>query len=96
MNEINGLSSEIISEIKRIQQEYNIEILIFGSRARGDNKINSDIDIAIKTRVDRNKKYKIMDEFDKIDLAYKIDLVFIQNISNKEFLETIEKEGKAI
>ena len=37
-----------------------------------------------------------MDEFDKIDLAYKIDLVFIQNISNKEFLETIEKEGKAI
>lgn len=91
-----GLSNKIIEEIVNIRQRYGVEVLIFGSRARGDYKSNSDIDIAIKTNVDKVTKYKIMDDFDKLDIIYILDLVFMQNVKNKEFLEAIIKEGKEI
>ena len=37
-----------------------------------------------------------MNDFDLIDTVYKIDLVFMQDIQNNQFLETIRKEGKEI
>lgn len=67
-------------------------MLLFGSRARGDYKEYSDIDIAIIDNVTQEQKYKILDEFDKLNTAYKIDVVFTQFVENKEFLETIMKE----
>lgn len=91
-----GLSNKIVDEIVNIKKKYKVEVLIFGSRARGDYQENSDIDIAIKTNVNKETKYKIIDDFDKIDIIYKIDLVFIQNINNKEFLKSILMEGKEI
>ena len=89
-----GLSNKIVDEIVNIKKKYKVEVLIFGSRARGDYQANSDI--AIKTNVNKETKYKIIDDFDKIDIIYKIDLVFIQNINNKEFLKSILMEGKEI
>lgn len=61
-----------------------------------DNRENSDIDIAITTFVDEYTEYKIMDEFDKLDIEYKMDLVFIKNIKNENFIKTILQEGKKI
>ena len=78
-----GLSDEIINKIKNVGIKNNIEIYIFGSRARGDYKYNSDIDIVIKEYIMQDKEYRILDDIDKIDTEYKIDVVFIQNIKNK-------------
>lgn len=92
-----GLSNELIEKIKKIRKNYNVKMYIFGSRARGDYKYNSDIDIAIiDYKISVDKKYQIMNEFDKIDSQYKIDVIFIQNIKNKEFLNSIKEEGKEI
>lgn len=92
-----GLSEELIEKFIKIKKKYNIKIYIFGSRARGDYKYNSDIDIAIMdSEISTDKKYKIMNEFDKIDNQYKMDVVFIQNIKNEKFLNSIQKEGKEI
>lgn len=91
-----GLSNKIVEEIVNIKKKYKVEVLIFGSRARGDYKANSDIDIAVKTNVDKETKYKIIDDFDKLDIIYKIDLVFIQNVNNKDFIKSILREGKEI
>ena len=92
-----GISNELIEKIKEIKKHYNVKMYIFGSRARGDYKYNSDIDIAIiDYKISTDEKYKIMNEFDKIDSQYKIDLVFTQNIKNEEFLNSIKKEGKEI
>ena len=89
-----GLTNELTKEIKKLGRKYNIKIYIFGSRARGDYKENSDIDIAIMQEVSKELKYKIMDEFDKIDTCYKIDLIFIQDIKNKDFLNSIQEDRK--
>ena len=88
-----GLSDEIINKIKNVGIKNNIEIYIFGSRARGDYKYNSDIDIVIKEYIKQDKEYRILDDIDKIDTEYKIDVVFIQNVKNKQFLNSIEKES---
>lgn len=91
-----GLSNELLNELKKIEFKINKKIVIFGSRARGDYKENSDIDIAIIERVSQDEKYEIMNEFDKIDSELKIDLIFIQNIENKKFLDSIKREGKEL
>ena len=91
-----GLSNKLLDEIKYIKNKTNKKLLIFGSRARGDYKENSDIDIAIIDNVSQKEKYEIMDEFDKIDSELKIDLVFIQNIENEMFLDSIKREGKEL
>lgn len=91
-----GLSNEIIEKIRTVGKNNNIKIMIFGSRAKGNYKENSDIDIAIIEEVSESKKYKIMDEIDQINCEYKIDIVFIQNIKNEKFLNSIKQEGKIL
>ena len=91
-----GLSNKLLNELKKIEIKINKKIVIFGSRARGDYKENSDIDIAIMEKVSQDEKYEIMNEFDKIDSELKIDLIFIQNIENKNFLDSIKREGKQL
>lgn len=89
-----GLSEEIYEKIKKVVKENSkYKFKIFGSRAKNTYKTTSDIDIAVFENVTEQDKYKIMDEFDLLDIAYKIDLVFINNNTKKEFLEEIEKEG---
>ena len=84
-----GLSDDIYEKIKKIADKYNkYKFKIFGSRARGDYRSNSDIDIAIEGNIDN-----IVNEFDMIDMVYTMDIVFIEDITKKEFLDSILKEG---
>lgn len=89
-----GISEETYYKIKELIEKYNTyEFKIFGSRARGDYKVNSDIDIAITNSINEKDKFNIRNEFDLLDIPYTIDLVFIQDITKKEFLKSIEKDG---
>ena len=81
-------------KIKKIADKYNkYKFKIFGSRARGDYRSNSDIDIAIEGNIDKKDKFNIVNEFDMIDMVYTMDIVFIEDITKKEFLDSILKEG---
>ena len=91
-----GLSKEIIETLKIIEKNNNIKIYIFGSRARGDYKEYSDIDLCITEEIDQKKRYKIMDDVDKIMTHHKIDLIFIQDVKNEEFIKNIKKYKKEI
>ena len=89
-----GLSEETYNKIKSIINKYNkYEFKIFGSRARGDYKTNSDIDIAIIDFVEDIEKFEIKNEFDLLDIPYSIDLIFVQDITKQEFLDSIKREG---
>lgn len=89
-----GLSEDIYEKIKKIADKYNkYKFKIFGSRARGDYRSNSDIDIAIEGNIDKKDKFNIVNEFDMIDMVYTMDIVFIEDITKKEFLDSILKEG---
>ena len=88
-----GLSDEIYNKIINIVKKYDYTFKIFGSRARGNYKYNSDIDIAVYGEIKKEDKFNISNDFDKIDMAYSIDIVFIQDITKEEFLNSINRDG---
>ncbi len=89
-----GLSEETYNKIMEvIKNNEKYKFILFGSRARGDYKKTSDIDIAIKENVPREEQYKIMNEIDLLDIIYKIDLVFIDEKTNPELLKSIRRDG---
>ena len=89
-----GLSEEIYNKIKNIVNKYNnYEFKIFGSRARGDYKSNSDIDIVVIGCVESKEQFNIKDEFDLLDIPYTIDLIFMQDIIKEELIESIKREA---
>ena len=80
-----GLSEETYVKIKEVvNNNKRYKFILFGSRARGDYKKTSDIDIAIEENVSREEQFKIMNE---------IDLVFIDDKTNLELLESIKRDG---
>lgn len=87
-----GLSKEVIDSIRKIAKNNNkYKFYIFGSRAKGTYKNTSDIDIAIFENVTDEDKFKIMNEFDMLNIIYKIDLIFVTKELKEEFLESIQK-----
>lgn len=89
-----GLKEEVYNKIEKIVKENSkYRFKIFGSRAKNTYKNTSDIDIAVFEEVSKEDEYKIKNEFDLLDIIYKIDLVFVDKNIKKEFLEEIVKEG---
>ena len=89
-----GLKDEIYKKIVKIAEDNNkYKFKIFGSRARGDYRENSDIDIAIFENLNKEDEYKIRNEVDLLDIIYKIDLVFIDKKTKAELVKEIRKEG---
>lgn len=89
-----GLEDSIYKQIKKIEKNNSrYHFKLFGSRARGDYKITSDIDIAIFEKASKEDEYKIRNEFDELDIIYKIDLVFIDKKTKQELLNSIVRDG---
>lgn len=84
---------EIVKEIleKNIDLGLN-KVFIFGSRASGTNRENSDLDLLI---IDQNISSatvtKIEEDFEDSKLLYKVDIVLKSRITD-EFFEKIEKD----
>ena len=89
-----GLKDEIYKKIVKIAEDNNkYKFKIFGSRARGDYRENSDIDIAVFENVNKEDEYKIRNEIDLLEIIYKVDLVFIDKKTKEELVKEIRKEG---
>lgn len=89
-----GLSQnayEQIIDVVKNNSKYKFKL--FGSRARGDYKNNSDIDLAIFENVGKQDEFKIRNEMDLLDIVYMVDLVFVNQDTKQELLNSIEKEG---
>lgn len=83
--------TEISKKNPQIQQ-----VLLFGSRARGDFQEKSDFDVAIFGQIDFSTEMKILNEVEEWNFVYKVDLVFFDKLSNQTFKENILKDGKII
>jgi predicted nucleotidyltransferase len=90
----NTLNDSLISDLKKLGHKYLIDkIVLFGSRARGDNKSNSDIDLAIFTLPGFGHKGFLTSDIDELNTLLKIDVVFIDKDTDIKLLKDIEKEG---
>lgn len=89
-----SLNDKIISHIQQIGQKYEIDkIILFGSRARGDYKRNSDIDLAVFPLPGFNKAGYLASDIDDLETLLKIDVVFINKNTDAKLMENIQREG---
>lgn len=92
------MNTDLIGYIKKIGIRFNVDkILLFGSRARGDNNETSDFDFAVFGTLSSQDKSSIAYElkFNSPTLT-KIDIVFFSDCKNEELKNNILKDGKII
>lgn len=92
-----GLKTNTIKAIQEVFAAYpEVErVLLYGSRAKGNYRSGSDIDLTITgEHVNMDILQKIEDEIDELLLPYKVDLSLHKQIQNKDLLEHIERVGK--
>lgn len=91
------LNEKIKNSISSISEKYLIDkVVLFGSRARGDNNPTSDIDLAVYPLPGFKSRGHFFSEIDDIETLLKIDLVFINEYTDSKLLDLIEKEGVII
>jgi len=94
-----GLTQKELEILKSVFDKFDEinEVILFGSRALGTHKKTSDIDLAIKGKLDINtlSKLKYILEEDTI-LPYFFDVVIYDNIKNTELKNHIDKFGVCI
>lgn len=94
-----GLSNEDLEKIRLVFTSFSKidQVLLYGSRAKGNAKTYSDIDITlIGNDLDLDTKYKIDLALDDLYLPYTFDISIFSQINNDELLEHIERVGKLL
>ena len=84
--------NNIVNEVKKHNPK---KIILFGSRARGDYRKNSDIDIAVDLELSFREKRKLKEKIDIISGVYSVDLIFLNNVE-ENFRNKILKDGKIL
>ncbi len=92
-----GLKEITIQKISAVLARYpQVEkALLYGSRAKGNYKNGSDIDLTLCGREDLTLSvlYRISDELDDLLLPYTIDLSIFSHISDPDVIEHIQRVG---
>lgn len=88
-----NLSKRIINEIIDISKKYYgiNKVVLFGSRARGDNELKSDIDLAVYCDGDLSLFIEEIENTTHTLLEF--DFSDMNNIVDDFFIEQVEKEG---
>lgn len=91
-----GLKEHTIEAIQKCFRQYEgiEQVVIYGSRAKGNYKRGSDIDLTIVGNLNFSQLLKLEIELDDLLLPYIIDLSLKSNISNPDLLNHIDRVGK--
>lgn len=89
-------ATELFSQISGLGAKYSADkIILFGSRARGDNTERSDVDIAVYG-LPVNRQCLFSEDIDNLPTLLEFDVVYIGDTTSAELLKEIEKDGVAI
>lgn len=92
-----GIPKEVIKRIEHLFSKYEVidNVIIYGSRAKGNFREGSDIDLTLKGEgLDSDMLLSIKKEADDLLLPYKIDLSIYDDISNDELIDHINRVGQ--
>ena len=73
------------------------QAIVYGSRAKGNNREGSDIDITLKgEKLSLKALNQLSLALDDLDLPYLFDLSIYHHIQNSDLLDHIQRVGKVI
>lgn len=85
-----GLNDRLITEIQSLAKQYKLEkLILFGSRARGDYKQRSDIDLAATG----GDVLRFALDTDELHTLLKFNVVNLDGVVQQELLDAIKTEG---
>ena len=94
MIENTGIQEEILWEIQKLAKDCGLKrVLLFGSRARGEYRKTSDIDLAVSGG--DAVRFSLEAE-EVISTLLFFDVVNLDGPVQKELLESIQREGKIL
>ncbi|MEI6847377.1 MAG: nucleotidyltransferase domain-containing protein [Chlorobiaceae bacterium] len=91
-----GLQDTTIEQIRTLFEQYpQVEqATLYGSRAAGNYKNGSDIDLTLYgTTLTFSTLKSIINDFDTLYLPYSIDLSIFANISDPDIIDHIQRVG---
>lgn len=92
-----GLKEKTVKKINSIfaNCEKVEEVVLYGSRAKGNYKSGSDVDLTIKgKKLNLKLLNKISLDLDDLLLPYTLDLSIYHHIANPDLIKHIERVGK--
>ena len=91
-----GINQNTINELKTIFNRYVSieEVIIYGSRAKGNYREGSDIDLTIKGNIEKNDLLKIIDDIEESYIPYLFDISIYNQLSSESLKEHINRVGK--
>ncbi len=71
----------------------NVKVVLFGSRARGDNYISSDVDIGIipHEKFDKKKITLLKENVENLNIPYKVEIVDFSEVSESFRKESLKE-----
>jgi predicted nucleotidyltransferase len=94
--EKSGLTQDIFYKMNDVFKNYKEidSVLLYGSRAMGNFKHASDIDLSlVGQEIDLKLQNEIEFALDDLMLPYKFDISIYRKITNPEFIEHIDSVG---
>ncbi len=94
-----GLSQTTLEKLNSVIERFPEidEAIVYGSRAKGDYREGSDIDLTlIGNGLDHDLLLTLMVEVDTLMLPYKIDLSILSQIKNNDLIGHIKRVGQRL
>ena len=93
-----GLSANELDLIRSVLARFPhvTRAVVFGSRAKGTCKVNSDIDIAVDGNISPLEAESLRGDLEELPIANRFDVVALQHLINADLLEHIERVGVEI
>ena len=89
-----GIRNIVVEELRHLAEDHGLrKVLLFGSRARGDFRRESDIDLAVSGG---NAERFHLDAEEMTSTLLKYDVVNLDYPLRPELLEAIKREGKVL
>lgn len=91
-----GLSDEVLEKIIKVFDAHATtgQLVLFGSRVKGNFKEGSDIDIVLKNINLKHSEYlDLLKKMDELNLPYRIDLLLYSSINEPKLKEHIDWVG---
>ena len=91
-----GIYTKSYQEILSIIEDCSSidEVIIYGSRAKGNYREGSDIDITLKGNITNEDLSKLWHQLDDSFIPYKFDISIYNNLKSESLIDHIQRAGK--
>lgn len=90
-----GLKKSVVDKMGIVFEQYTAieKVTLYGSRAMGDHRNGSDIDLVIYGNLSSRDFYDVLHALDELMLPYTIDICQIDSIKSPNLIDHINRIG---